>query len=161
VAHEVAAEVAARLGDAAVGGELDEVGRLLVLELVPVEQPELHRRGRDALLEVRRGEPEAVAEELDHEVVARGVVRLRHVLRIAPATLAVVRRNLVFLALVLLSALGAAWLLELTWERAIYLAPVIVICSLVVTALVVLWTKVIVETVRGSRRDDDESVTNT
>jgi hypothetical protein len=72
-----------------------------------------------------------------------------------------VRRNLVFLALVLLSALGAAWLLELTWERAIYLAPVIVICSLVVTALVVLWTKVIVETVRGSRRDGDESVTNT
>jgi hypothetical protein len=80
--------------------------------------------------------------------------------RIAPATLAVVRRNLVFLALVALSALGAAWLLELTWERAIYLAPVIVICSMVVTALVVLWAKVIVETARGSRRGSDESVTD-
>jgi hypothetical protein len=142
------------------GRELDEVRRLLVLELVPVEEAELDRCRRHALLEVRGGEPEAVAEELDHEVVPRGVVRLRHVVRIAPATLAVVRRNLVFLALVALSALGAAWLLELTWERAIYLAPVIVICSMVVTALVVLWAKVIVETARGSRRGRDESVTD-
>ncbi|MGE5691374.1 MAG: hypothetical protein ACM33B_12535 [Pseudomonadota bacterium] len=69
------------------------------------------------------------------------------------------RRNLVFLALVLLCALGAAWLLELSWERAIYLAPVIVICSIAVTALIVLWAKVIVETARGSHRDGDDSVT--
>ena len=68
------------------------------------------------------------------------------------------RRNLVFLALVVASALGAAWLLELTWERAIYLAPVIVICSLTVTALIVLWAKVIVEGVRGLRRDRNDSV---
>ena len=69
-------------------------------------------------------------------------------------------RTLVFLALVVLSAAGAAWLLELSWERAIYLAPVIVICSMVVTALVILWAKVIVETARGPRRDGDESVTD-
>ena len=43
------------------------------------------------------------------------------------------RRTLVFLAILVAVALGAAWLLELTWERAIYLAPVIVICSLGVT----------------------------
>jgi hypothetical protein len=70
------------------------------------------------------------------------------------------RQTLVFLALVVVSALGAAWLLELTWERAIYLAPVIVICSVVVTALVVLWAKVIVESVREARRGRDDSVTN-
>jgi hypothetical protein len=68
------------------------------------------------------------------------------------------RRTLVFLAVSVLVALGAAWLLELTWERAILLAPVIVICSLAITALLVLWAKVIVETARGARRDRDESV---
>jgi hypothetical protein len=68
------------------------------------------------------------------------------------------RRTLVFLAILVTVALGAAWLLELTWERAIYLAPVIVICSLAVTALIVLWAKVVVEGVRGVRRDRDDSV---
>ena len=68
------------------------------------------------------------------------------------------RRTLVFLAILVTVALGAAWLLELTWERAIYLAPVIVICSLAVTALIVLWAKVVIEGVRGVRRDRDNSV---
>jgi len=68
------------------------------------------------------------------------------------------RRTVVFLAILVAVALGAAWLLELTWERAIYLAPVIVICSLAVTALIVLWAKVIVEGVRGPRRDRNDSV---
>ena len=68
------------------------------------------------------------------------------------------RRTLVFLAILVAVALGATWLLELTWERAIYLAPVIVICSLAVTALVVLWAKVVVEGIRGVRRDSDDSV---
>ena len=70
------------------------------------------------------------------------------------------RRTLVFLAILVAVALGAAWLLELTWERAIYLAPVIVICSLAVTAMIVLWAKVVVEGVRGLRRDRDDSVPN-
>ena len=68
------------------------------------------------------------------------------------------RRTVVFLAILVAVALAAAWLLELTWERAIYLAPVIVICSLAVTALIVLWAKVIVEGVRGLRRDRNDSV---
>jgi hypothetical protein len=70
------------------------------------------------------------------------------------------RRNLVFLAIVILAALGAAWLLDLTWARAVYLAPVIVICSLTVAALVILWAKVIVEGLRDVRRNRDDSVTN-
>jgi uncharacterized membrane protein len=68
------------------------------------------------------------------------------------------RRTVVFLAILVAVALAAAWLLELTWERAIYLAPVIVICSLAVTAMIVLWAKVVVEGVRGLRRDRDDSV---
>ena len=68
------------------------------------------------------------------------------------------RRTLVFLVILVVVALAAAWLLELTWERAIYLAPVIVICSLAVTALIVLWAKVVVEGVRGLRRDRNDSV---
>jgi hypothetical protein len=77
------------------------------------------------------------------------------------ATLAFVsRRTLVFLVIAVAVALGAAWLLELTWERAIYLAPVIVICSLGVTALILLWAKVIVEGLRGVRRNRDDSVTD-
>jgi hypothetical protein len=68
------------------------------------------------------------------------------------------RRTVVFLAILVAVALAAAWLLELTWERAIYLAPVIVICSLGVTALIVLWAKVIVEGIRGVRRDRNDSV---
>jgi uncharacterized membrane protein len=68
------------------------------------------------------------------------------------------RRTVVFLAILVAVALAAAWLLELTWERAIYLAPVIVICALAVTALIVRWAKVIVEGVRGPRRDRNDSV---
>ena len=81
-------------------------------------------------------------------------------LRIAPGTLAgVQRQTIVFLALSILAGLGAAWLLEVSWERALYLAPVLVLGSFAVVALVVLWAKVIVETARGSRGERDDSVT--
>ena len=50
---------------------------LVVVELVARDEPELHGRGGDALLEVEGVEGEAVAEELDLVVLARGVVRLR------------------------------------------------------------------------------------
>ncbi|HSC91683.1 MAG TPA: hypothetical protein VLB86_08525 [Gaiellaceae bacterium] len=69
------------------------------------------------------------------------------------------RQTIVFLALSILAGLGAAWLLEVSWERALYLAPVLVLGSFAVVALAVLWAKVIVETVRGSRRERDDSVT--
>ena len=68
---EVAAEPAARIGDAAVGRQLDEVGGLLVVEVVGRDQLEPHGGGDHALLEVVGIELEPVAEELDDEVVAR------------------------------------------------------------------------------------------
>ena len=74
MAHEVAAELAAGLVDAALGGELDQVGGLVVVELVRLDQPELDRGAGDALLEVAAVEVEPVAEELDDVVVAGAVV---------------------------------------------------------------------------------------
>ena len=55
VADDVAAERAARLDDPAVRGELDEIGGLVVVELVPLQQAELDGRRDDPLLEVGRG----------------------------------------------------------------------------------------------------------
>src|SRR5262249_57377107 len=57
---------------------LDEVGRLLVVELVVLDQAELDGGGRHALLEVAGVESELVAEELDRVVVAGRVVDFGH-----------------------------------------------------------------------------------
>jgi hypothetical protein len=85
VADEVTAKLAAGIGDAAVGRELDEIGGLLLVEVVRPDQPEADGRRGDPLLEVVGVEPEAVAEELDNVLVARGVVRLAHVSRRVPS----------------------------------------------------------------------------
>src|ERR671930_327437 len=63
-----------------VSGQFDEVGRLLLLELARLHEPELHRGGVHALLEISGVEAEAVAEKLDNEIVAGDVVgRFSHV----------------------------------------------------------------------------------
>jgi single-stranded-DNA-specific exonuclease len=78
VADEVAAELAPRLGDDPVRGELHEVGGLVRVEFPRLDEAEPHGRGVDPLLEVDDVEAEAVAKELDDEIVARRVVRLGH-----------------------------------------------------------------------------------
>ena len=78
VANEIAAERRAGLVDPVPLHELDQVGRLVVVELVPSEEAELDGGCRDPLLEVLRVEAEAVAQELDDEVVAGKVVGLGH-----------------------------------------------------------------------------------
>ncbi|HXH98104.1 MAG TPA: hypothetical protein VNH40_12935 [Gaiellaceae bacterium] len=45
-----------------------------------------------------------------------------------------------------------AWVLAWPFERAIYLAPVIVVCGAAVVGLVLLWGKVAVQSLRESRR---------
>src|SRR6188768_3429562 len=75
VADEVPAERAARLLDPPVGGELDQVFGLVLVEVVALDEAELDGGGGDALLEVVCVEGEPVAEELDHVVLAGGVVR--------------------------------------------------------------------------------------
>src|SRR5262249_51461657 len=78
VAREVAAESRFRLLDHALRGERDEVGGLLLVELVRLDESELHGRGDDALLEIEGVEGEPVPEKLDDVVVAGAVVRIRH-----------------------------------------------------------------------------------
>src|SRR5207244_10200898 len=75
VADEVAAEPTPRLVDQPAVDELDEIAGLVLVELVALDEPELHGGGGDALLEVEGVEGEPVAEELDLVVLARGVVR--------------------------------------------------------------------------------------
>jgi hypothetical protein len=45
----------------------------------------------------------------------------------------------------------AAWIFEWSFEKAVYLAPVIVVCVGAAAAVVVLWTRVIWESLRGQR----------
>jgi len=45
----------------------------------------------------------------------------------------------------------AAWIFEWSFEKAVYLAPVIVACVGAAAAVVVLWTRVIWESFRGQR----------
>src|SRR5262249_21700092 len=73
-ANDVAAERAAGLEHSVPLDELDQVGRLVVVELVLREEPELDGGCRHALLEVLRVEAEPVPEELDDVVVPRVVV---------------------------------------------------------------------------------------
>jgi single-stranded-DNA-specific exonuclease len=75
--NEVVAERAARRGELPVRGELDQVGRLIAVELVPLHEAELDGGCHDPLLEVLTAERVAVREVLDLVVRARAIVR-RH-----------------------------------------------------------------------------------
>ena len=68
---EVDAQPTARLRDPPVCGQLDEVGRLVLVQVVAFDETELYRRCGDPLLEVEGVEAEAIAEEFDHVIVAR------------------------------------------------------------------------------------------
>ena len=69
---------APRFVDAALRGQLDQVGRLVVVKLVRFQKPELDGGCRDPLLEVGSVEAEAVAEELDYVILAGRVVGAVH-----------------------------------------------------------------------------------
>ena len=56
------------------------------------------------------------------------------------------------LAAVLALVAATAWLLSWPLERAIYLAPVIVVGAAAVAGLLILWGKVALESLRASRR---------
>ena len=70
VTHEVLPESRARVVDPVAFHQLDEVGRLVWIELVVRDKPELDRGGGDAFFEVLCVEAEAVPEELDDVVVS-------------------------------------------------------------------------------------------
>src|SRR4029077_5434549 len=83
VADEIAPELAARLLNHAVGGQLDEVLGLFDIELVLVHEAEPEGRGADALREVGGVEAEPETQELDDYVVPGRVVVRVHGWRIA------------------------------------------------------------------------------
>src|SRR5262249_15060536 len=85
VADEIEPEPAAGVSDSSVRRQLDEVGRLLLVQVISPDEAELHGCRRDALLEVERVETEVVAQELDDVFVSGRVARLRHEQRIASA----------------------------------------------------------------------------
>ena len=150
VAHDVPAEVASRLLDPAVGRQLDEVVDLLRIELVAAYQPEPDRRRSDALLEVVGVEAEPIAQELDDVVVPGRVVRLGHGLRIArDYAVAVTARSVAISALVcaVLVVVGR-YALDLAWDSALVLAPVFVLVVGGIAFLIVLWAKVIRDSLR-------------
>jgi hypothetical protein len=155
VAYDVAAEVAPRLLDPAVRGELDEVVDLLDVELVVADQPEPHGRRRDPLLEVVAVEAEPVSEELDDVVVPGRVVRLGHGRRIATATLAPVTARAVAISALVCAILVVVgrYVLDLSWDSALVLAPVFVLVVGAIAFLIVLWAKVIRDSLRGQGAD--------
>jgi hypothetical protein len=64
-----------------------------------------------------------------------------------------VKRLILWLAgpICVLGALATAWVFELSTERVLLLAPVIVIGTGAVVGLVLLWTKAALESLRRSR----------
>ena len=70
VADEVAPEVAARLLDRPVGRELDQVGGLVLVQLVASTRPSLTAAAVTRCSKSARVEAEAVSEELDDVVLA-------------------------------------------------------------------------------------------
>src|SRR5512132_1061951 len=76
--HEIPPQRALRLVDALVGGQFDQIRRLVLVEVVALDKPELDRSGDDPLLEVLGVEGEPVAEELDDVVISGLVVHIAH-----------------------------------------------------------------------------------
>src|SRR5581483_1539065 len=164
VPNEIPAERAPRLVDSTFRGQLDQVGRLVVVELVRFQQPELDGGCRHALLEVGPVEAEPVPEKLDDVVVSGRIVGAVH-----PAKLSTdpgyqcpsaaytdargMRARVVLTSLAACAGLTAlaAWALDWSFERAVILAPVVVAVAGAAAFLVVLWTRVAWESIRGRR----------
>jgi hypothetical protein len=128
VADEIHAESAARLVDAPVGRELDEIRGLVHVELVAWDETEPDDRSRDALLEVEGAERELVAQELDDVVVAGGVVGLGHERENSPqlqATHGTAKRLALSVVAASVVILAAAAVVRVPASMAPLLAPVV------------------------------------
>ena len=149
--NAIAAERRAGLLDHTVRRELDEVGDLLLVELVPPDQPEPNGSRGDPLLEVVPVEAEPIAEELDDVVVPRRVVRLGHPRRIARDYAPSVNARTYAVSALACAVLVVAgkYFFDLSWESALVLAPVFVLTLGGIAFIVVLWAKVIRDSLRS------------
>jgi len=148
VPHEIPAEGAARVGDPAVGRELDKIGRLLLVEVVRADQPETDSRCGDALFEVVGVEAEAVAEELDDVLVPGRIVRLAH---LGPkGTLRPVQRRLVLPMIVVVLAiwLVGTWVTKYTLEEMALYSPIAVVALGALAGVILLWVKIVRDSLR-------------
>src|SRR4029079_6366705 len=155
VTHEIPAELAPRLLDHAVRGQLAQVLGLVRVELVLVHEPKSERRRADALGEVGGVEAEAEPQELDDDVVARRVVVRIHAREDSPgprlhcvSTRAAIASGLVTAGLVL----AVVWVFAISLSRAALLAPVIVCAAVAGTRVLELWAKVGWEALRRRHR---------
>ena len=56
------------------------------------------------------------------------------------------------LAVVLVLVVATSWILAWPFEKALFLAPVIVVCGAAVVGLLILWGKIAFDSLRESRR---------
>ena len=154
VPHEIPAERAPRLGDPAVGRELDEIGRLLVVEVVRADQSEPDGSGGDALFEVVGVEAEAVAEELDDVLVAGRIVRLAHRPK---GTLRAVQRRLVLPMIVVVLAIWllGTWVTKYTLEEMALFTPIAVVALGALAGVILLWVKIVRDSLRRRSAADE------
>ena len=153
MAHEVGAEPASRNRDPAVGGQLDEVVDLAVVEVVRPDELELDRSRSHTLLEVLGAEAVPVPEELEAEIVARRVVRLT--CHWSQASLRPMTRNRflvpgVVAAVIVIWVVGAA-ITRFSFEQMAYLAPVAVVVVGLTIGVVLVWVKIVSQALRDRR----------
>jgi hypothetical protein len=153
VPHEIAAELAARLGNPPVGRELDEIGGLVVVEVVGADEPEPDGGGGDPLLEVVRVEAEAVAEELDDVLVAGRIVRLAHLAEGYPPAM---ERKLVIpmIVVVLVIWVVGTWVTKYSLSEMAVFTPIAVAALGLLAGVILLWVKVIRDSLRGRGRTE-------
>jgi hypothetical protein len=153
VPDEVEAQSAARVDDASVGDELHEVRGLLFVDVVRGDELEADRCRDHALLEVQRRELEPVAEELDDEVVPGPVVRRQHPFcRVSRLSDMRDRRlwAVMALAVVAIWLIGAA-VTRYSLEKMAYYTPVAVVVVGATVGIVLLWVKVVTDSLRRRR----------
>jgi hypothetical protein len=148
VTHEIPAERAACVGDPAVGRELYEIGRLVVVEVVRPDQPEPDGGGGDPFLEVVGVEAEAVAEELDDVLIAGRIVRLAHLVEGYPPA---VNRKLVIpmIVVVLVVWLVGTWVTKYSASEMAVFTPIAVAALGLLAGVILLWVKVIRDSLRA------------
>ena len=148
VPHEIAPERTACVGDPPIGRELDEVGGLVVVEVVGPDQPESDGGGRDPLLEVVRVEAEAVAEELDDVLVAGRIVRLAHLIEGYPP--AMDRKLVIPMIFVVLAIwLVGTWVTKYSYSEMAVFTPIAVVALGLLAGVILLWVKIIRDSIRA------------
>ena len=153
VPDEVEPEAAPRIDDAPVGNELDEIRGLVVVEVVRADQAEPHAGGGDPFLEVLCAELEPVAEETRRRS-RRPSGSWQPASRSGYLGLVTYDRRLwaVMAIVVLVVWLGGAAVTKYSLEQMAFVTPIAVVVVGVTVGLVLLWVKVVADSIRRRGR---------